>query len=195
MNMRCEEEESKDSKQTSEVITSRLLKTRTVLITGEIDHDLAERIISQLLVLDAESHQPIRMILTTNGGHIESGFAVYDIMRFIESDIIAVSAGWVVSMGVPILFGAKKENRLSLPNTRFMIHQPMGGVGGPATDVRIAAQEIIKIRERINQLIAEETGQSLGKVNADCDRNFWLTAPEAKDYGIISRIIQSVREI
>ena len=91
---------------------------------------LAERVISQLLAMDAESHDPIRMMLTTNGGHIESGFAIYDVMRFVESEIIAVGAGWVVSMGVPILFGAKKENRLSLPNTRFMLHQPRGGRPG-----------------------------------------------------------------
>jgi ATP-dependent Clp protease, protease subunit len=176
-------------------MSSRLLKARTIVIADEVNHDLAEHVISQLLVMDSESQQPIRMILTTNGGHIESGFAIYDVMRFVESEIIVVSAGWVVSMGVPILFGAKKENRLSLPNTRFMLHQPLGGVGGQASDVRIAAQEIIKIRGRINQLVSEETGQPIEKVTADSDRNFWLSAEEALQYGIISRIIHTAKDI
>lgn len=176
-------------------LAPRLLKARTILLTGEIDHELAERVVAQLLILDAESHDPIRMIITSNGGHIESGFAIYDVMRFIESKIITVGAGWVVSMAVPILLGAQKENRLSLPNTRFMIHQPIGGVGGQATDVRIAAQEIIKIRERINHLLAAETGQPLEKIAADSDRNFWLSAEEARQYGLVSRIIQSARDI
>ncbi|MBV6483161.1 MAG: ATP-dependent Clp protease proteolytic subunit [bacterium] len=176
-------------------LAPRLLKARTILLTGEIDHELAERVVAQLLILDAESHDPIRMIITSNGGHIESGFAIYDVMRFIESKIITVGAGWVVSMAVPILLGAQKENRLSLPNTRFMIHQPIGGVGGQATDVRIAAQEIIKIRERINHLFAAETGQPLEKIAADSDRNFWLSAEEARQYGLVSRIIQSARDI
>jgi len=176
-------------------LAPRLLKARTILLTGEIDHELAERVVAQLLILDAESHDPIRMIITSNGGHIESGFAIYDVMRFIESKIITVGAGWVVSMAVPILLGAQKENRLSLPNTRFMIHQPIGGVGGQATDVRIAAQEIIKIRERINHLLAAETGQPFEKIAADSDRNFWLSAEEARQYGLVSRIIQSARDI
>ena len=185
----CGEPKSQDA------MSSRLLKARTIVIADEVNHELAERVISQLLVLDSESHEPIRMILTTNGGHIESGFAIYDVMRFIESEVITVGAGWVVSMGVPILFGATKENRLSLPNTRFMLHQPIGGVGGQATDVRIAAQEIIKIRERINRLVSEETGQPLEKVAVDSDRNFWLSAEEALEYGIISRIIRSSKDI
>ncbi len=146
-------------------LAPRLLKARTILLTGEIDHELAERVVAQLLILDA------------------------------ESKIITVGAGWVVSMAVPILLGAQKENRLSLPNTRFMIHQPIGGVGGQATDVRIAAQEIIKIRERINHLFAAETGQPLEKIAADSDRNFWLSAEEARQYGLVSRIIQSARDI
>jgi ATP-dependent Clp protease protease subunit len=172
----------------------KLLKTRTILITGEVDHEMAERVITQLLVLDADSHDPIRVIITSNGGHVESGFAIHDMLRFVRSKVMTIGAGWVVSMAVPILFGASKENRYSLPNTRFMIHQPLGGVGGQATDVRIAAQEILKIRERINQLIADETGQPLEKVTLDSDRNFWLTAEEAVDYGVVSRIVQSVSE-
>jgi ATP-dependent Clp protease protease subunit len=188
-------EECESKSNGSEGFASRLLKTRTVLVTGEVDHELAEKVISQLLVLDAESHDPIRVVITSNGGHVESGFAIHDIMRFVQSEVIAIGAGWVVSIAVPILFGAKKEKRYALPNTRFMIHQPMGGVGGQASDVRIAAQEIMRIRERLNQMISNETGQPLEKVAADCDRNFWLSAEEAKEYGLISQIISSAGEI
>ena len=184
-------DENQECKEMNQSMASRLLKSRTIMLAGEVDQDVAERVISQLLVLDSESHDPIRMVITSNGGHVESGIAIHDMMKFIESDIIAIGAGWVVSIAVPILFGAKKENRLALPNTRFMIHQPIGGVGGVAADVRIAAQEIVKIRERLNLMISEETGQPLEKVSADCDRNFWLTAAEALDYGLISRIVKS----
>ncbi len=190
-----DDEEKEPQRAASETLSTRLLKARTVLVTGEVNHDLAERVISQLLILDSESHDPIRVVVTSNGGHVESGFAIHDVMRFIDSKVIAIGAGWVVSIAVPILFGAKKENRIALPNTRFMIHQPMGGVGGQATDVRIAAQEILKIRERINRLIAEETGQPLDKILADSDRNFWLTAEEAVEYGLISRIVSSTSEV
>ncbi|MCG3196080.1 MAG: ATP-dependent Clp protease proteolytic subunit [Candidatus Omnitrophica bacterium] len=190
-----DDDEKEPQRTSSEALSTRLLKARTVLVTGEVNHELAERVISQLLILDSESRDPIRVIITSNGGHVESGFAIHDVMRFVESKVIAIGAGWVVSIAVPILFGASKENRLALPNTRFMIHQPMGGVGGQATDVRIAAQEILKIRERINRLISEETGQPLDKIVADSDRNFWLSAEEAKEYGLISRIVSSASEV
>lgn len=187
--------ESQEGISTQDWVLTRLLESRTILLAGQIDQKKAEQIMGQLLVLDTQSHDPIRMIISSNGGHVESGLAIHDMMRFIESDVIAIGAGWVVSIAVPILFGAKKEHRLSLPNTRFMIHQPIGGVGGQATDVRIAAQEIVKIRERLNRLIAEETGQPLEKVAADCDRDFWLSAQEALEYGLITRIVASAGEI
>jgi len=176
-------------------IGSKLLKARTVLIAGEIDQDVAERVIGQLAVLDCNSHDPIRVFITSNGGHVESGLAIHDMMKFVESEIIAIGAGWVVSIAVPIFFGAEKANRYSLPNTRFMIHQPLGGVGGQAADVSIAAKEIIKIRESLNQMIAKETGQTVEKVAADSDRNYWMTSEEALEYGLVSKIIKSVKEI
>ena len=173
----------------------RLLKTRTILVSGEVEQEMAERIIAELLVLDAASHDPIRMIITSQGGHVDSGFAIHDIMRFIASDIIAIGAGWVASIAVPILFGAKKERRLSLPNTRFLLHQPSGGAGGQLQDIRIEALELLKIREKINQLIALETGQPIDKVQKDSDRNFWMSAEEALEYGLISKVIQSVNDL
>lgn len=176
-------------------IVARLLKARTVLLSGAIDQEAAEEVISQLLVLDVESHDPIRMIITSQGGHVDSGFAVHDVMRFVASDVIVIGAGWVASIAVPIMFGAKKEHRLALPNTRFLIHQPSGGIGGHLQDIRIEAQEMLKIRERLNHLIARETGQPVEKIRADSDRNFWMSAEEAKEYGLISRIITSINDL
>jgi ATP-dependent Clp protease protease subunit len=179
----------------SESYLNRLLKTRTILINGSIDEELAERIIAQSLILDAESHDPVRVIITSPGGMIDVGFAIHDILRYIGSTVICIGAGFVASMGVPIMFAAQKANRYALPNTRFMMHQPSGGAGGPATDIRITAQEIMKVRERLNRLISEETGQPLEKVAADSDRDFWMSAEEAVSYGLISKIIHSAKDV
>ena len=177
-------------------IEMRLIKSRTIYIAGQIDQDMAEHVITRLVLMDAENHDPVRVIITSQGGHIDSGFAIYDMLRYIDSEIVCIGAGWVASIAVPILFGAKKkENRLALPNTRFLLHQPSGGAGGYLSDIRIEAQEILKIRQRINQLIAEETGQPEEKVAADSDRNFWMTAEQACAYGIIARIIKSAKDV
>ncbi len=191
-----EEEESKEAPKPQDGFLSKLLKARTVLITGEVDQELAEKTISQLLILDSESHDPIRVLITSNGGHVDSGFAIHDVMRYIESEVISIGAGWVASIAVPILFGArKKENRVSLPNTRFLIHQPSGGALGQMADVRIEAMEIMKIRDKLNHLIAEETGQPVDKVAKDSERNYWLSAEEAQEYGLISRVVRSAKEL
>ena len=131
----------------------RMLKTRTVLVNGPVDQKLAEKVMGQLLILDADNHDPIRVMITSQGGHVDSGFAIHDMLRFIESDVITIGAGWCASIAVPILFGAPKERRFSLPHTRFLLHQPSGGAGGQATDIRIEAEEILKVRERLNPLI------------------------------------------
>lgn len=188
------EDEKKDTEK-KEGFGQKLLEARTIMLSGEVDTDLAEKVMAQLLVLDSISNDPIRMVITSNGGHVDSGLAIHDMMRFVKSDVIALGAGWVVSIAVPILLGAKKEHRLALPNTRFLIHQPSGGVGGPAVNVRIAAQEIIKTRERINRMISEETGQPLEKVAKDSDRDFWMSAQEALDYGLIAKIVTSADEV
>ncbi len=174
---------------------SLLLKTRTILINGEVDQELAERVMTQLLVLDSESHDPIKAFITSQGGHVDSGFAIYDMMRCIESRVIAIGAGWVASIAVPILFGAAKEDRFSLPNTRFLLHQPSGGAGGQLADIRIEAREIIKIRQKINEMVAEETGQPVDKVATDSDRNFWMNAEESLEYGLVSKIITKMSDI
>jgi ATP-dependent Clp protease protease subunit len=173
----------------------RMLKTRTVLVAGGVDDKLAEKVMAQLLILEADSHEPIRVIVTSQGGHVDSGLAIHDMLRFIESPIVTIGAGWVASIAVPILFGATKENRYALPHTRFLLHQPSGGAGGQASDIRIEAEEILKVRTRLNELIADETGQSVEKVEQDSDRNFWMDAEEAKAYGLVGKVVTSVAEL
>jgi ATP-dependent Clp protease protease subunit len=187
--------EDKDNGKKPEAVLDRLLRSRTVMLMGQVDQELAQRVISELMVLEADSNDPIQMIITSQGGHVDSGFAIHDVMRFIQSPIKAIGAGWVASIAVPILFGAKKENRLALPNTRFLLHQPSGGVGGALQDIRIEAQELLKIREKLNKLISEETGQPVERIQRDSDRNFWMSAEDAQEYGIISRVVTSVSEL
>lgn len=174
---------------------AQLLKTRTIMVNGEVDQELTEKVLAQLVVLDAESHDPIRVFITSQGGHVDSGYAIHDMLRYVESKVVAIGIGWVASIAVPILFGANKEDRYSLPNTRFLLHQPSGGAGGHVSDIRIEAQEILKLRERINQLLADETGQPLDKIVKDCDRNFWMTSQEALEYGLVSKIIRSSTDL
>ena len=194
MSMECPEK--KDDEQKKDGMAGYLLKTRTIVLSGEVDQELAERVISQLFVLDNDNHEPIRVVITSQGGHVDAGFAIHDIMQFVESPVYSIGAGWVASIAVPILLGAKKkENRVALPNTRFLLHQPSGGAGGQLQDIRIEAQEIMRIRQRINKLISDETGQSFDKVAKDSDRNFWMSAEEAVKYGIISRIVNDAKEI
>ena len=188
-------DQPEDSSPREESLGLRMLKTRTVLVSGAVDDKLAEKTIAQLLILDAESHDPIRVMITSQGGHVDSGYAIHDMLRFIESPIITIGAGWVASIAVPILFGAPKERRYSLPNTRFLLHQPIGGAGGQASDIRIEAEEILKVREKLNELIAAETGQDVERVAKDSDRNFWMDAEQAKEYGLIGQVVTSATEI
>ncbi len=178
-----------------ESIGLRMLKTRTVLVSGAVDDKLAEKTIAQILILDAENHDPIRVMITSQGGHVDSGFAIHDVLRFVESPITTIGAGWVASIAVPILFGAPKERRFSLPNTRYLLHQPTGGAGGQASDIRIEAEEILKVREKLNGLIALETGQDIERVARDSDRNFWMDAQQAKTYGLVCRVVTRETEI
>lgn len=176
-------------------LAARLLRARTIMINGPVDQELAERVMSELFILDTESNDPIRVVITSQGGHVDSGLAIYDVMRFIRAEIIAIAAGWCASIAVPLMFGAEKKNRVALPNTRFLIHQPSGGAGGQLADIRIQAQEIVKLRERLNQLISKETGQDIDRVRKDSDRDYWMTAEGAVEYGIIDRIVQKLDEI
>ncbi|HUB84631.1 MAG TPA: ATP-dependent Clp protease proteolytic subunit, partial [Rhizomicrobium sp.] len=171
-----------------------LFKSRTVLIFGEVDMKMAERVTAQLLAY-AESEGDIRVIVNSPGGHVESGDTIHDMIRFVGNRVKIVGTGWVASAGAHIFLGAKKENRLCLPFTRFLLHQPLGGVQGQVSDIHIEAEEIIKMRERLNREIAAETGQSFEKVVKDTERNYWLSAEEAKAYGLVGRIVQRADEV
>ena len=188
-------DEGDASEAQAESLGLKMLKTRTVIISGGVDDKLAEKVMGQLLILDADNHDPIRVMITSQGGHVDSGFAIHDMLRFIESPVVTIGAGWVASIAVPILFGAPKERRFTLPHTRFLLHQPSGGAGGQATDIRIEAEEILKVRERLNALIAHETGQSVERITKDSDRNFWMDAEQAKDYGLVSKVISNSTEL
>lgn len=188
-------DEDAPEKRGEEGLFARMLATRTVLVSGEVNERLAERVMGQVLVLDADCHDPIRVIVTSQGGHVDSGFAIHDVLRYVASPVHTIGAGWVASIGVPILLAAPREHRYSLPNTRFLLHQPSGGAGGQASDIRIAAEEILKLRERINQLIAFETGQTPERVATDSDRNYWMDAAQALEYGLVSKVITEASEI
>jgi len=184
-----------DMPMTAGPVQNALFKSRTVLVFGEIDMRLAERVTAQITAFASESDKDIRMIINSPGGHVESGDTIHDMIRFCGAPVKVIGTGWVASAGAHIFLGAKKENRLCLPNTRFLLHQPAGGVRGQASDIQIEAEEIIKMRNRVNRMIAKETGQDYDKVVKDTQRNFWMDAEQAVAYGIVSRIINDTSEV
>jgi ATP-dependent Clp protease, protease subunit len=175
-------------------ISENLFNSRSVLIFGEITSALAETVTAQLLGLAQESSRPIRVLLHSQGGHVEAADTIFDVIRAIEPEVKMIGTGWVVSAGALIYVAARPENRVCLPNTRFMLHQPLGGVGGPASDVEIEAAQIIALRLRLNQLFARATGQSFDKVQRETERNLWMTASEAREYGLVSRIVERLSD-
>ncbi|EPG2863329.1 ATP-dependent Clp protease proteolytic subunit [Pluralibacter gergoviae] len=176
-------------------IQQKLLSSRSIVISGEINQELAQKVVTQLILLQSISDEPIRIYLNSQGGHVEAGDTIHDFIKFIRPDVHIIGTGWVASAGITIFLAAKKEHRYSLPNTRFMIHQPMGGVRGQATDIEIEAREIIRMHDRINRLIADATGQPLERVKKDTDRNFWMSPQEALDYGIVGKQITHFDEL
>ncbi|MDA0279425.1 MAG: ATP-dependent Clp protease protease subunit [Pseudohongiellaceae bacterium] len=197
MEVNSPEADKKQDKSSSKsgFIDEKLFKSRAITIFGEINDMLAKSVTERLLALAADSDEPISIYISSPGGHVESGDVVYDMIKFINPTVKVIGTGWVASAATTIYLAAAKENRFSLPNTRFLVHQPSGGSRGDATDIAIQAQEIVKMRGRINQLIADETGQPLERVAQDTDRDFWMSAAEAIDYGIVSKIVKSVAEI
>lgn len=190
-----EEDEEQEERSSSPATDQKLMENRTVLLFGEINMDVARDITKQLLVLDAESDEPIKMIINSPGGHVESGDTIFDIIRFIKAPVKVIGTGWVASAGALIFVAADKENRYSLPNTRFLLHQPMGGTRGQASDIAIEAEEILKMRQRLNETFAEQTGQSLERIEEDTDRNFWMSAAQAKEYGLVGEIVSSIDQV
>jgi len=175
----------------------RLLKQRKVLIFGAIDDKVARDVTGRLLALAGASAEPIDVYVNSPGGHVESGDTIHDMIRFVDAEapVRMIGTGWVASAGALIFLAGKKERRFCLPQTRFLLHQPMGGVRGPAVDIDIEAREIIKMRERLNRLIAHETGQTYEKVAKDTDRNYWMSADEAIAYGMLSRVISNLKDL
>lgn len=189
------DEKNEKTKETPNVVMEKLLKSRTIIISGEINQALAERVIAQLLILEEMGDEPIKIFINSQGGHVEAGDTIHDMIKFVKPEVLMIGTGWVASAGITIYLAADKENRYSLPNTRYMIHQPMGGFNGQATDIGIEAEEILRVRKRINTIISNATGQSIEKVEKDTDRNYWMNASEAMEYGVVNKIITTHDEL
>lgn len=193
--MNIQEEKQIQDKESTGIVTEKLLNSRSIIISGEINQALAEKVTAQLLILQEISDEPIKIFLNSQGGHVEAGDTIHDMIKFVKPRVIVIGTGWVASAGITIYLGADKENRYSLPNTRYMIHQPLGGFKGQATDISIEAKEILRVRKRINSIISKATEQPLEKVEKDTDRNYWLSAEEAVEYGIVNKIITKYDEL
>ena len=193
-----DEDENKENKEDkgSEFLGRSLIKARTILISDPVDHKLTTRVIAQLLLMDSEdAEKPIKVFINSPGGSADDGFAIYDMIRFVRPAVKVVSVGLSASAATVIMLAAEKKHRFALSNARIMIHQPSMQYYGRAEDIKRTAEQILKLRERINELYAEETGQPLDKVVEDTDRDYWMTADEALDYGLISKVITSSDEL
>jgi len=186
------EAEDKDSES---IPFHRLLKTRTILLSGEINKAQAQRVISRLVLFEDASEEPIKVFIDSPGGDADAGYAIFDMMRFVKPPITMIGMGLVASAAAIILLAAPKERRLALPNSHYLIHQPLSGMRGVATEIEIHAREIERIRVRINKLISEETGQPMEKVEKDTDRDYWMTAEEAIEYGLVSRVVTKRQDL
>lgn len=179
----------------SPAIDKLYFRSRTVIVAGTINDKLAQRTVSHLLALAEDSDKPINMLISSPGGHVESGDMIHDVIKFIRPTVRTIGSGWVASAGALIFVGAERENRFCLPNTRFLIHQPSGGIGGTSSDMMIQAEQVRLMRDRLNQIFAEATGQSVERIEKDTQRDFWLNTQEALDYGLLGKIIHSVDDL
>ena len=190
-----EQNNDKPEQEKSASVEKALLKSRTVIISEKITQELAAKVTARLLALAEMGDEPIKLFINSQGGHVEAGDTIHDMIKFIKPDVLVIGTGWVASAGITIYLAARKENRFTLPNTRFMIHQPLGGVRGQVTDIQIEANEILRIRDRINRIISDGTGQPYEKVVQDTDRNFWMSPQEAIEYGIATHLITQQDEL
>ncbi|MBT9293196.1 MULTISPECIES: ATP-dependent Clp protease proteolytic subunit [Hyphomicrobiales] len=190
-----EEEEEKTKTPSSLPVDKHLFEARNVLITGTITQELARDVTARLLALSHVSKEPINVIVCSPGGHVESGDMIHDMIRFVSAPVRMIGVGWVASAGALIYISVPKERRFCLPNTRFLLHQPSGGAGGPATDIEIQAREIIKMRDRLNGMFSVATGQTLQKVEKDTDRDYWMGPEEAIAYGLVNKVINNVADL
>lgn len=187
-----EEEEEAQGKekggQDSDFMMKKMLQTRSIVLSGDIDKESAEKFVKQLILLEAMGKEPVKVFIDSPGGDVDAGYAIFDMIRFVDCPVYTVGMGLVASAGALILIAAPKERRIALPNSHYLIHQPLSGMRGVATDIEIHAKEIEKIKARINKLIADETGKALSQVEKDTDRDYWMNAEEALAYGLVSRI-------
>jgi ATP-dependent Clp protease protease subunit len=184
-----------DGRNAPDVIEKALFDARVVMLTGEVNDIQARRVTERLFALAAQGGQPITFVISSPGGHVESGDMIHDVIKFINAPVKMLGTGWVASAGALIYCAVPREDRYCLPNTRFLLHEPRGGVGGMASDVEIQAREILRMRERLNRIFAEATGQPIDKIKRDIDRDYWMLADEAKAYGLVGKIVKSQNEV
>lgn len=191
---RFEEDKEKKEKQESPV-NEKLLKTRSILLSGEINKDSADKLIKDLLVLESESNEPVKLYINSPGGDVDAGYAIYDMIRFVKCPVIIIGMGLVASAAALVLLAVPAERRVGLPNSSYLIHQPLSQMRGNATEIEIHALQLEKIKAKINKVISEATGKSLDQVAKDTDRDHWLNAEEALEYGLISKTVTSRDEL
>ena len=192
--VRFEEDKEKNAKQESPV-NEKLLKTRSILMSGEINKDSADKLIKDLLVLESESNEPVKLYINSPGGDVDAGYAIYDMIRFVKCPVIIIGMGLVASAAALVLLAVPAERRVGLPNSSYLIHQPLSQMRGNATEIEIHALQLEKIKAKINKVISEATGKSLEQVAKDTDRDHWLNAQEALEYGLISKTVTSREEL
>lgn len=192
--VRFEEDKEKNAKQESPV-NEKLLKTRSILLSGEINKDSADKLIKDLLVLESESNEPVKLYINSPGGDVDAGYAIYDMIRFVKCPVIIIGMGLVASAAALVLLAVPAERRVGLPNSSYLIHQPLSQMRGNATEIEIHALQLEKIKAKINKVISEATGKSLEQVAKDTDRDHWLNAQEALEYGLISKTVTSREEL
>jgi ATP-dependent Clp protease protease subunit len=179
----------------TDIVAGRLLQARSIIISGEIDQKAAAHALAQLLAMAADGDEPITCYINSQGGHVESGDTIHDMIRFVTPRVNMVGTGWVASIGALIFVAVPRERRFCLPNTRFLLHQPWGGAGGTASDIEIEAREILRMRDRLNRIFARETGQPLERIEEDTHRNFWLDAEAAVKYGLVGKIVERLDQV
>lgn len=191
-----EEDAKKKAPEMPDPLTEKFIKTRQIILSGEINKDLAEKIVRQLLVLEADdAEKPVYIYIDSPGGDVDAGFAIFDMIRFVSCPVFLIGMGLIASAAALILLAVDKEQRLALPNSRYLIHQPSSGMRGVATDIEIHAKEMERTKAVLNKIISEQTGKSFEQVCADTNRDYWLNSSEAVEYGLVSKIVNSRKEL
>ena len=191
-----DDEDEEKKQKAPEQFSDKFLKTRQIILTGEINKELADSIVRQLLILDSEDEKsPIYMYIDSPGGDVDAGFAIFDVIRYVKAPVYLIGMGLIASAATLVLLAVDKDRRYGLPNSRYLIHQPLGGMRGVATDIEIYAKDMEKIRAKLNKIISDQTGTALEQVTKDTDRDYWLDSDEAVKYGLISKIVNTKSDL